>query len=214
MDTLLYIRTAISGWCFVLVFALSASFRRGEVWKAFGDFVGSANKENVFAVVAAGALAAPPLIGFLLERLVSLILFWCRSNMYTYPCIEDLRGVWSKLSGQTCESLPEAGAVFHALFYSYAREDLRAWGRRRRAHIYASFTGALSIGAALLLAVPLSSFDWRVAVIAGLFVPVLAYHGWRELRIHKRTLGAWISMLARKELGDAVDQPRTATATQ
>jgi hypothetical protein len=109
--------------------------------------------------------------------------------------------MWLTASGKSITEMPEdAGAFFHVFFYGFAPAELLGWARRRRAHLYASFTSALAIFLGLLGSCLMGAFHLITTVIALITALILWLHFYRELQIHKQTLSAWIRTMGANKL--------------
>lgn len=196
MDASHYTRNAMAGWVFLAVFGASLADSNAPLWSELLASVrdtqaaGTLLAAFVAAVIGVGA---PPAVGLVLERIVSLVMAVTRRNQWNYVGAVALgTELRSSLGTKTRHSVaPEPAALFHVAFYTHANDNLIAWARRRRASMYGSLTGALAITLALAMALALDAFSWSVAVTSGVLGACLIIHGLREQRMHRLTIEAW-----------------------
>lgn len=192
----------MSGWVFLAV--LLVSFWETDCYQ-WDQIVSLTSKDQAtFVLGVFGAIigiGGPPAFGFLLEKVVSVILVGFKQNMWQYRAAQTFRKYFDdalKTTNRDPISTTDA-AVMHTLFYTSADAKLLDWARRRRTHMYASFTAAASIVFALLLAgLKFNVWAFWTIITSIVLVVSLIIHGIRELRYHKQTVSAWIDIYGAK----------------
>jgi len=194
MDSIAYTRTAMSGWVFLATVLIGFSESRGwdlrPLVKALGE------EQLKTANLLLGALlgiGAPPAVGFLLDRLVSVLFHMFGISMVKYP----------QVKGFKIEKLPDAkpAGLFHMLFYTEAGEGFISWTRRRRANVVGSATSALAlIIGCVLVTLMVGKTLWVTWVGAVIIGAVLGVYAWKEHCFHRESIGAWCLTIGKHEL--------------
>lgn len=198
MDSIILSRIAMAGWLFLAVFIGSLWSTHSQAWQNVLGFLHEKDS-SAFALAVLGALVglgAPPALGFLLERVVTLFLITVNRSMTVYPDVksfkESLAGKVPGGNGAFPEKLAGEG-VFHVYFYTYAHANLLNWSRRRLAQVYASATGVLAVLGGLGCGIITTrSFDWGFVVLCLVFSSVLFNDARLQSNAHKGAIEAWI----------------------
>jgi hypothetical protein len=203
VDTFFYTRTAIAGWAFVIVIIASIAASNGPEWqtilKVFNDRTISPLVQAMFGALV--GISGPPVIGFLLERVVEVILWIFGGVYWKFGKVKSFTSVIVKETEPEVELTSEGtGALFHICFYQYADPKFLDWARRRRMHMYASLTTALSIFMAIcvVLAWFRSSFSLCITIISLIVAVILIVHGILQYCVHKKTTECWIDHFGKR----------------
>lgn len=198
MDSIILSRIAMAGWMFLAVFVGSLWSTHSEAWQKMLGFLHEKDS-SAFAIAVLGALVgfgAPPALGFLLERVVTLILITINRSMTVYP---DVKGFKESLVGKVPEGNGATPAklagedVFHVYFYTHAHANLLNWSRRRLAQVYASATGVLAVLGGLGCGmITTRSFDWGFVVLCLALAAVLFNDARLQSNAHRGAIEAWI----------------------
>jgi hypothetical protein len=140
-------------------------------------------------------IAAPPALGFLLERVVTLVLITTNRSMTVYPEVKNFKESLAHKLPANRDMLQKLAAesLFHVYFYTYAHDNLLNWSRRRLAQVYASATGVLAILAGLACGIITSrSFDWGFIVLCLILAAVLLNDARLQSNAHQGAIRAWI----------------------
>jgi hypothetical protein len=198
MDSIILSRIAMAGWIFLAIFIGSLWSTHSETWQKLLGFLQDKDR-SAFAIAVFGALVgigAPPALGFLLERVVTLFLITVNRSMTVYPDVkrfkEALAGKVPAGNGAIPESLT-GESVFHVYFHTYAHSNLLNWSRRRLAQVYASATGVLAVLSGLVCGMMTTrSFNWGFVVLCLVFAAVLFNDARLQSNTHKGVIEAWI----------------------
>jgi len=201
MDSIILSRIAMAGWIFLAVFIGSLWSTDSETWQQLLGFLQDQDR-STFAIAVLGALVgigAPPALGFLLERVVTLFLITVNRSMTVYPDVksfkESLAGKVPGGDGVIPNRLKGEG-VFHVYFHTYAHSNLLDWSRRRLAQVYASATGVLAVLSGLVSGMMTAqSFDWGFVVLCLVFAGVLFNDARVQSNAHKGAIEAWIQTI-------------------
>ncbi|MBN1348005.1 hypothetical protein JXJ21_01215 [candidate division KSB1 bacterium] len=207
MDQFLYTRTSISGWLFFAFIFMSLWLSNAREFHEIISFVGKTDQKFVTALLGAVVgIGTPPTLGFLFER-ISSVLFTIFSllqkrllrtehlllgQMWYFRCNDNLLSYYLKqLDEDTEKPNIDAAAFFHIVFYAFADKTLIDWARRRRMHLYASFTSGLAILIALLIL----HLNWPpkflFTISSVIIIAILFYHAVRESIYHEKVLDNW-----------------------
>jgi len=200
MDSIIFSRIAMAGWIFLAVLLGCLWSTNSAAWQTLLGFLRDKDS-SAFGIAVLGALVgvgAPPALGFLLERFVTLFLISADRSMTVYPGV-------TKFKPRLAERGPEGGAanptalegasVFHVYFFSCAHADLLNWSRRRFAQVYASATGGLAVLSGFACGIIIArSFQWGFLVLCLVVVAVLFNDARLQSNAHKDTIEAWIKM--------------------
>lgn len=200
MDSILLARTTMVGWLFLAVFLGSLWRADGDAWHQLLGFLREKDS-NALAVGILGALvgiSAPPALGFLLERVVTLILTVANRSIAVYPEVKSFKESLAN-APRSPSAIPEelsGDSVFHVYFHTYAHANLQTWSRRRIAQVYASATGALAVlgglGAGIIAT---RSVAWGFFLLCLFFVAVLFNDARLQSNAHQAGIRAWIQTL-------------------
>lgn len=198
MDSIIFSRIAMTGWIFLAVFIGSLWSTHSQAWQSVLGFLHEKDSSAI-AIAVLGAVAgigAPPALGFLLERLVTLFLITANRSMTVYPHVKSFK---EPIAGQAPEgkaAIPEKLAgecVFHVCFYTHAHANLLNWSRRRLAQVYASGAGVLAILGGLLCGIITArSVNWSFVILCLIFAAVLFNDARLQSNAHKNAIEAWI----------------------
>lgn len=198
MDSIIFSRITMAGWLFLAAFIGSLWSTHSEAWQKVLGLLHEKDS-SAFAIAVLGALVgigAPPAVGFLLERIVTLFLITAERSMTVYPGVKRFKeALAAKATGDKLTILKELSAegVFHAYFHTYADANLLNWSRRRLAQVYASATGVLAILGGLVCGmITARSVDWGFAVLCLVFAAVLFNDARLQSNAHKGAIEAWI----------------------
>ncbi|MCA9994208.1 MAG: hypothetical protein KDE56_00590 [Anaerolineales bacterium] len=213
MDPHYYTRIAMVGWVFTAVIIGSLWGSGNPQWANLVQLFqqqGSSFANVILGVIV--GISAPPAIGFLLERVVSMILWFLKRNMWVYSSTttfaSSLANVLEKES--IVFDRKSGAASFHVFFYTFADAKLLDWARRRRTQMYASLTSVLAIGLALLFAAFIfQAFSWSICLVCIIVAIILTLHAVREADIHEQVISAWV-----KTLGNAAIIKFTSDITE
>lgn len=201
-----YMRIAMAGWLFVAVVLASLWSNDANAVQTLRDQLAGADDKLIAAVVAAiVGLGAPPLLGFLLERIASLLLLCFKLNLWQYDAVTK----YGETIG-TSLNIPEArtrlgrglnmilgrdprGAAFHVIFYSEGNPEFVAWCQRRRTNMFASFTSTFAIGLGLIVSWWLGAVSSLVIGVSAFLIVFLTAHGLREGNYHRAAVTQWIA---------------------
>lgn len=205
MDPLYYTRIAMAGWIFMAVVLGSLWSINSPLWI---ELVQLTQKDTgTITVVIFGAIigiGAPPALGFLLERLSSMILSLLKANMWNYPSTVIFGKAFDEVFEEEKVINKKSGAAaFHVFFYTFADSKLLNWARRRRTQMYASLTSALSIVFALFFSIfVLNALSWFVLTVSIIVIVGLTVHSIRERTIHEQTITMWVNTFGAKALNE------------
>lgn len=198
MESIILSRIAMAGWIFLAVFIGSLWSTHSETWQQLLGFLQDKDR-SAFAIAAFGALVgigAPPALGFLLERVVTLFLILVNRSMTVYP---DVKSFKESLAGKVPGGngvIPQrltGESVFHVYFNTYAHANLLNWSRRRLAQVYASATGVLAVLSGLLCGIMTArSINCGFVVLCLVFAAVLFNDARLQSNAHKGAIEAWI----------------------
>lgn len=196
MDSIIFSRIAMAGWIFLAAFIGSLWSTHSEAWQKLMGFLHEKDS-SAFAIAVLGALVgigAPPALGFLLERVVTLFLISAKRSMTVYPGVKAFRDTLeAKMGAGAIPKALSAEGVFHACFHTHADASLLNWSRRRLAQVYASATGVLAILGGLGCGIIITrSCDWGFVVICMVFAAVLFNDARLQSNVHKGAIEAWI----------------------
>src|SRR5712691_1363622 len=141
MDSVILSRIAMVGWLFLAVFIGSLWSTDSAAWQKLLGFLHQKDS-SALAIGVLGALvgiAAPPALGFLLERVVSLVLITMNRSMTVYPDVKNFKESLARKLPEANQGMLQklaAESVFHVYFYTYAHDNLLNWSRRRLAQVY------------------------------------------------------------------------------
>lgn len=211
MDDLYYWRLSVPGWVFMAV-TLSM------LWAANPDLIEHlwqvlSTTDSGVVAAAVGALIGiglPPALGFILEKVVNVLVFLAN---WTVRGAESAARLEQKLSERYRElglDLPAqgVGGVFQAFFYTNASGPLVDWARRRRGIMYASFSSCLAVWLALAAgAAAFHVFPRSIVVPALLVSGAFVFGGYREFAIHRDTMAAWVDTIG-KDMINALVVPQ------
>jgi hypothetical protein len=198
MDSVILSRIAMVGWLFLAVFIGSLWSTDSPVWQKLLGFLHQKDSSTL-AIGVLGALvgiAAPPALGFLLERVVTLILITANRSMTAYPDVKNfkttLAGKLPEANGDTLQNLT-GESVFHVYFYTYAHANLLNWSRRRLAQVYASATGVLAVLSGLGCGIIATrSFNSAFLLLCLVLAALLFNDARLQSNAHKGAIRAWI----------------------
>lgn len=198
MDSIILSRIAMVGWVFLVVFIGSLWSTNSEPWQKLLGFLQDKDR-SAFAIAVLSVLVgigAPPALGFLLERVVTLFLVTMNRSMTVYPDVkrfkESLAGQVPAGNGVISERLTGDG-LFHVYFHTYAHSNLLNWSRRRLAQVYASATGVLAVLSGLVSGmIATRSFHWGFVLLCLVFAAVLFNDARLQSNAHKGAIEAWI----------------------
>jgi len=201
----------MTGWIFLVVFIGSLWSTDSETWRKLLEFLQDKDK-SAFAVAVLGAvvgIGAPPALGFLLERVVTLFLIAMKRSMTVYPEVKEFKKSLAGKLPPGNPAIPEkltSVGVFHVYFHTYSSANLQTWSRRRLAQVYASATGVLAILSGLVAGMIIArSFDWGFAALCLVFAAVLFNDARVQSNAHQTAIDAWIETidLTRKPANDS-----------
>jgi len=195
MDSVILSRIAMVGWLFLAVFIGSLWSTDSAAWQKLLGFL-QQKDSSVLVIGIVGALAGiatPPALGFLLERVVTLILIATNRNMAVYPEVKNFKeSLGGKLPEANLQELTGDG-VFHVYFHTYAHANLQIWSRRRMAQVVASATGVLAVLGGLLCGIIAArSFNLFFVSLWLALAAVLFNDARLQSNAHKRAILAWI----------------------
>jgi len=201
MDSIILSRITMAGWMFLAVFIGSLWSTHSESWQKLLRFLQDQDR-STFAIAVMGALigiGAPPALGFLLERVVTLFLITVNRSMTVYPDVksfkESLADKVPRGEGVIPNRLTGEG-VFHVYFHTYAHSNLLDWSRRRLAQVYASATGVLAVLSGLVSGMMTAqSFNWGFVALCLVFAAVLFNDARVQSNAHKGAIEAWIQTI-------------------
>ena len=197
MDSVILSRIAMVGWLFLAVFIGSLWSTDSATWQKLLGLLHEKDS-SALAIGVLGALvgiAAPPALGFLLERVVTLILITTNRSMTVYPEVKNFKESLARKEPTTEAILKQlrGESVFHVYFYTSAHDNLLNWSRRRLAQVYASATGVLAILAGLACGIITTrSYDWRFLFLCLVLAAVLFNDARLQSNSHRSTILAWI----------------------
>jgi len=197
MDSVILSRIAMVGWLFLAVFVGSLWSTDSAAWQKLLGFLHEKDS-SALVIGVLGALvgiAAPPALGFLLERVVTLVLITTNRSMTVYPEVKNFKESLARKLPENRDMLQNLAAesLFHVYFYTYAHDNLLNWSRRRLAQAYASATGVLAVLAGLACGIITSrSFDWGFLLLCLVLAAVLLNDARLQSNAHQGAIRAWI----------------------
>ena len=194
MDSVILSRIAMVGWLFLVVFIGSLWSTDSPAWQRLVGFLHEKDS-SVIAIGVVGALAGvatPPALGFLMERVVTLILIATNRSVTVYPQVKNFKESLASEPKPNLQKLTGEG-VFHVYFYTYAHANLLNWSRRRVAQVYASATGVLAVLGGLICGlIAARSFNLAFVSLCLAFAAVLFNDARIQSNAHRRAILAWI----------------------
>jgi hypothetical protein len=192
MDPIYYTRIAMAGWVFLAVILCSAWDSGSQFWKDMLQL--SHSSASGLLLVFVGAIigiGAPPALGFLFERIASMILWPFKRNMWQYSHVITF-GKELTLNPKNKIRLLRP-ATFHIFFYTFANSNLLTWARRRRTQIFASLTSAIAIFSSLPITILIiDSFSFLVFFISIVLFAFLIIHTKIQSDIHMDAINTWV----------------------
>lgn len=213
MDKFLYTRTSISGWVLFVFIFISLWLADTPEFHKIVLFAEKADKQ--FATILLGGIVGigtPPMLGFLLERISSVFFtflsFLQRSfgkkhpllgQMWHYQCNDNLLTYYlNQLDENTEKPKINSAAFLHIVFYTYADKKLLDWARRRRMHMYASFTSGLAILIALFILYCFRPPTYGFMITSAVLIILLIYHAIRESVFHEKVIDSWAETIGKQ----------------
>ncbi len=199
MEPIIISRTAMTGWLFLAVLIGALWSSQSAAWQELLKVL-QTQQSSPLALGVLGAIVgigAPPAVGFLFERLVTLILILSRRTTPVYSRVVGFDPSLFEVPTASNTAASTGAAAFQVFFYTYADEKLLNWARRRLAQVYASAAGATAILVALIIGRFIAgSFNLEFTAIS-LFVAALLVNDARlQSSLHRDTINAWIDTFA------------------
>jgi len=125
MDSVILSRIAMVGWLFLVVFIGSLWSTDSPAWQRLVGFLHEKDS-SVIAIGVVGALAGvatPPALGFLMERVVTLILIATNRSVTVYPQVKNFKESLASEPKPNLQKLTGEG-VFHVYLCSRQSAEL------------------------------------------------------------------------------------------
>jgi hypothetical protein len=194
MDTIIFSRIAMAGWIFLAVLVGSIWSTNSAAWQGLLALLQNKDSSSL-ALGVAGVIVgigAPPALGFLLERAVTLLLIWLKRSPTVYPKVVNFKDRLPASFKAACANAT-GPAAFHITFYNSADKELQNWARRRLAQVYASAIGAAAIVFGLVVGRYVAgSFNFAFVLIALAFAALLVNDARVQSNAHRDTIGVWV----------------------
>lgn len=198
METIIFSRIAMAGWIFLAVLVGSLWSTNSTAWQVLLGLLQP--RENSSLVLGLAGLiigiGAPPALGFLIERVVTIILISLKRSITVYPRVAGFKDTLRLSLNEQFNAVSKnvtGPATFHVFFYTSADKELLNWARRRLAQVYASATGVIAILSALVIGGYIAgSFNWRFIVISLAFAVLLFNDARIQSNSHRDTICAWV----------------------
>jgi hypothetical protein len=215
MDPQYYTRIAMAGWIFVAVVLASLVASGGQAWNNLVREALSKDFNSAIPLAIVGAvvgIGAPPAVGFLMEKLTSVVVWRAKWTMSHYDCTKELKqAAPSAIQKQPSFQDIPPHAVFHLFFFSYAPSNFRAWTELRLTHMYAALNGivAMILGLATAGAV-FHAFSYWVLGISLAAICFLGGYAFTEKNLCRDAVGAWISLNKDRVWGQYIEEQKAS----
>jgi len=154
MDPHHYSRIAMAGWVLAAVLLGSAYELHAPDWVKLYNLTVKGNATFGLALLGiVVGVGAPPAVGFLLERIASMLLMIFKRNLWLYKSVKTFgdQPVDDSEGNTGSRKSTQGAAAFHMAFYTFAGSEVLEWARRRRTNMYGSWTSFLAIVGGLIV---------------------------------------------------------------
>jgi len=213
MDPQYYTRLAMAGWIFVAVVFASVVASGGQAWSLLVREALSKDFNSAIPLAIVGAvvgIGAPPAVGFLMEKLTSVVVFLAGWTISHYRFVKELtEAAPSVVQEQPSFQHIPSHAVFHLFFSSYAPSNFRAWTETRVTHMYAAMNGIVALVLGLVTAgCVFHAFSYSVLGISLVAVCLLGGYAFTEMNLCREAVHAWITLNKYRVWGQYIDEQK------